>query len=257
MSDRSDAADRPADEADETPSITPDALADRLRSGDELTVLDVRDRDEFERWHLEGEGVTAVHIPHMKFIQAEVTGGANDLVADLAEPILAVCGHGEASAHAVSLLRDAGIDARNLAGGMDAWADLYVARELETEAPATVVQYDRPSSGCLAYAIYSDGEAAVIDPASSVRRQVRRRRRRSERDDRVRDRHARPRRSRRGVRALTERTDAEAVVPKGATDRGLAFDATTIGDAAEHSSASPLPHTLGRTATSCGSATRR
>ena len=152
MSDRSDAADRPADEADETPSITPDALADRLRSGDELTVLDVRDRDEFERWHLEGEGVTAVHIPHMKFIQAEVTGGANDLVADLAEPILAVCGHGEASAHAVSLLRDAGIDARNLAGGMDAWADLYVARELETGATdadsetaadaGTAVEYD-------------------------------------------------------------------------------------------------------------------
>jgi len=242
MSDRSDAADRPADEADETPSITPDALADRLRSGDELTVLDVRDRDEFERWHLEGEGVTAVHIPHMKFIQAEVTGGANDLVADLAEPILAVCGHGEASAHAVSLLRDAGIDARNLAGGMDAWADLYVARELETEAPATVVQYDRPSSGCLAYAIYSDGEAAVIDPLRAFAdRYV------DAADDRnatieyAIDTHVHADHVS-GVRALTERTDAEAVVPKGATDRGLAFDATTIGDAAEHSSASPASH---------------
>ncbi|MFB1066416.1 MBL fold metallo-hydrolase [Natrinema sp. H-ect4] len=242
MSDRSDAADRPADEADETPSITPDALADRLRSGDELTVLDVRDRDEFERWHLEGEGVTAVHIPHMKFIQAEVTGGADDLVADLAEPILAVCGHGEASAHAVSLLRDAGIDARNLAGGMDAWADLYVARELETEAPATVVQYDRPSSGCLAYAIYSDGEAAVIDPLRAFAdRYV------DAADDRnatieyAIDTHVHADHVS-GVRALTERTDAEAVVPEGATDRGLAFDATTIGDAAEHSSASPASH---------------
>ncbi|WP_226040499.1 MBL fold metallo-hydrolase [Natrinema sp. DC36] len=238
MTDRSDAA----DPTDETPSIAPESLAERLRSGDELTVLDVRDRDEFERWHLEGEAVTAVQIPHMKFIQAEATGGADELAADLAEPILAVCGRGEASAHAVSLLREAGIDARNLAGGMDAWADLYVARELETDAPATVVQYDRPSSGCLAYAIYSDGEAAVIDPLRAFTdRYV----------DDAEDRNAPIRYAIdthvhadhvSGVRTLAERTDAEAVVPEGATDRGLAFDATTIGDAAELRSASPASH---------------
>ncbi|QLK25024.1 MBL fold metallo-hydrolase [Natrinema zhouii] len=233
MNDRSDAAGSPSDEADESPSIAPEALADRLRSGDELTVLDVRDRDEFERWHLEGEGVDAVQIPHVRFIQAQATGDVDELAADLEEPILAVCGRGEASAHAVGLLREAGIDAANLAGGMDAWADLYVARELDVDAPATVVQYDRPSSGCLAYAIYSDGEAAVIDPLRAFTdRYV---------DDAA-DRNATIRYAIdthvhadhvSGVRALAERTDAAAVVPEGATDRGLAFDATTIGDGDE------------------------
>ncbi|NUC72644.1 MBL fold metallo-hydrolase [Haloterrigena sp. SYSU A558-1] len=217
----------------EQASIEPEALADRLRSGDGFTVLDVRDRDEFERWHLEGAGVEAVQIPHMKFIQAQATGGVTDLVDDLEEPIVAVCGRGAASAHAVDLLRDAGLDAGNLAGGMDAWADLYVARELAVDAPATVVQYDRPSSGCLAYAIYSDGEAAVIDPlrafadryvddaadrGAELRYAV---------DTHVHADHVS------GVRALAERTDAEPIVPEGATDRGLAFDATTLSAADE------------------------
>lgn len=228
MTDRSD-ADGPTD----TPSIAPAALAERLRTGSELTVLDVRDRDEFERWHLAGEGVEAVQIPHMKFIQAQATGGVTDLAADLKEPILAVCGHGEASAHAVSLLRDAGIDAANLAGGMDAWADLYVARELPVDAPATVVQYDRPSSGCLAYAIYSDGEAAVIDPLRAFADRYT-----ADADDRgatleyAIDTHVHADHVS-GVRTLADRTDATAVVPAGATDRGLAFEAVTVTDGEE------------------------
>ncbi|WP_126663317.1 MBL fold metallo-hydrolase [Haloterrigena salifodinae] len=231
MTDGSEPAE-PADEREQV-SIEPEALADRLRSGDGVTVLDVRDRDEFERWHLEGEGVEAVQIPHMKFIQAQARGGVTDLVDDLEEPIVAVCGRGEASAHAVGLLRDAGLDASNLAGGMDAWADLSLARELEVDAPATVVQYDRPSSGCLAYAIYSDGEAAVIDPLRAFADRYvndaadRGAEFRSAVDTHVHADHVS------GVRALAERTDAEPVVPEGATDRGLAFDATALSTADE------------------------
>ncbi|WP_254522403.1 MBL fold metallo-hydrolase [Natrinema caseinilyticum] len=230
MTDRSDHADRPGDEQ---PSIAPDALADRLRSGDAMTVLDVRDRDEFDRWHLEGDAVEAVQIPHVRFIQAQATGGVDDLVADLSEPIVAVCGRGEASAHAVGLLREAGIEARNLAGGMDAWADLYAVRELEVDAPARVFQYDRPSSGCLAYSIVSGNEAAVIDPLRAF----------ADRyvadaadfgadltyaiDTHVHADHVS------GVRDLASRAEADAVLPDGARSRGLAFDAVTLGDGDE------------------------
>ncbi|GAB3671519.1 MBL fold metallo-hydrolase [Halopiger thermotolerans] len=223
---------------DDPTTITPETLAERLQAGDELTVLDVRDRDEFDRWHIEGEGVDAVQIPHMKFIQAQATGDVDDLAADLAEPIVAVCGRGEASDHAVDLLRDAGVNAQNLAGGMDAWADLYVVRELEVDlgldgATATVVQYDRPSSGCLAYAIYSGGEAAVIDPLRAFAdRYVADAADRDAELTYAVDTHVHADHIS-GVRALESRTDAMAVVPEGARDRGLAFEATTLADGDE------------------------
>ncbi|AEH38567.1 MBL fold metallo-hydrolase [Halopiger xanaduensis] len=226
---------------DDPTTIAPETLAERLRAGDELTVLDVRDRDEFDRWHIEGESVEAVQIPHMKFIQAQATGGVTDLIDDLEEPIVAVCGRGEASDHAVDLLRDAGIDAQNLAGGMDSWADLYVARELEvdlgldheSDSAATVVQYDRPSSGCLTYAIYSGDEAAVIDPLRAFADRYaedvayRNAELKYAVDTHVHADHVS------GVRALESRTDATAVVPEGARDRGLAFDAMTFEDGDE------------------------
>ncbi|ELY70856.1 MBL fold metallo-hydrolase, partial [Natrinema versiforme] len=139
-------------------------------------------------------------------------------------------------------LRDAGIEARNLAGGMDAWAELYTARELELDAPATVLQYDRPSSGCLASLLVSGGEAAVIDPLRAF--VDRYEADAADRDATIEyaiDTHVHADHVS-GVRDLASRADAEAVVPDGARERGLAFDATTVGDAAERSSASPASH---------------
>ncbi|WP_201292991.1 rhodanese-like domain-containing protein, partial [Halobacterium bonnevillei] len=73
------------------PSISARELYDRIREG-AVSVLDVRDRDEFDAWHVDGPGVTAEHVPYMEFVSAQVTGDAGDLVpADLDEPIVAVC----------------------------------------------------------------------------------------------------------------------------------------------------------------------
>ncbi len=55
-----------------------------------------------------------------------------------------------------------GVEARP-SDGMEGWARLYEAREISCDA-ATVLQYRRPSSGCLGYMIISDGSAAVVDP---------------------------------------------------------------------------------------------
>jgi len=206
-----------------TPAVTPEALAERIAAGDDLTVLDVRDRDEFEAWHVDGPGVTAVQIPHVKFVGADATGGVPKLVADLAEPIVVVCGEGDASAFVADLLDGHGFDAANLAGGMDAWARVY------TEAPvagdtATVVQYRRPASGCLTYLV-SDGErAAVVDPLRAFAdRYVADCEARGWElvaavDTHVHADHVS------GVRAVADRTGADVVVPAAATERGLDYD---------------------------------
>ena len=214
----------------EVDSLSPATLAARIRAGGTVSILDVRDRDEYDAWHVDGPGVTAAQVPYVNFVQAEIKGTVADRAPDLSEPIVVVCGEGKASAYVADLLATAGVDAANLAGGMEAWAALLLAAAVPADGPATVRQYQRPSSGCLSHLVVSDGAAAVVDPlrafadryvadaaelGASVDYAV---------DTHVHADHVS------GVRAVAERTDAEVVLPAGAADRGCAFDATLVGD---------------------------
>jgi glyoxylase-like metal-dependent hydrolase (beta-lactamase superfamily II) len=236
------------------PSVTPRALDERLRAGEPFVLLDVRDRDEFERWHVDAPAVEAVQASHAKFVAAGVTDGVADYAADLgidhSDRVVVACGHGAASAEVAGDLADVGFDAANLEGGMDAWADLLVAAEVPGPgAGPTVLQFRRPSSGCLSYLVLSGGEAAVVDPLRAfVDRYT------ADAADRgaalvaAVDTHVHADHVS-GVVALADRTDAEGVVPAGATDRGLdpsldvrlleADGSVAIGDVAL--SAVPLP----------------
>ncbi|AXG06048.1 MBL fold metallo-hydrolase [Haloplanus rubicundus] len=154
-----------ATDTDRAGSLTPATLRRRLADGDPVTILDVRDRTEIERWRIEAPSITYHHVPYVKFVAAGVTGDVADLLpADVQEPVVAVCPRGEASAEVADQLVAAGVDAENLAGGMEAWARLYDRIEIAADADATVYQYRRPASGCLGYAVVADGEMAVIDP---------------------------------------------------------------------------------------------
>ena len=149
----------------EHPSVTAAALFERLKAGEPVRLVDVRDRDEFERWHIDGPSVTATQVPFTKVLQAQVTGDVDGLLERIPGdgPVTAVCARGAASAFLAGLLADHGIDARNLADGMNGWARLYDARELPCSS-ATVLQYDRAATGCLSYLVVSDDEAVVVDP---------------------------------------------------------------------------------------------
>lgn len=249
--------------------IHPEALARRLRAGEPVSVLDVRNRDEYETWHVEGRTVTDAQVPHVKFIAASAKGDPAELVPDeLDERIVVVCPQGESSAQVAEMLRESGVDAVNLAGGMNAWARTYLAVGLDA-GDATVVQYQRPASGCLAYLIVSDGEAAVVDPlrafaeryeegaerrgaelryaidthvhadhVSGVRAIGARAGKRgaSEASAQAEDRNAGKvdgrAEDRNGGEGSAEST-VDVVLPAGAADRGLAFDAELVDDGEE------------------------
>jgi len=143
-------------------SVSPRTLLEWLDAAHPVAILDTRDRDEIEAWHVEHPAATHHHLPYAKVIAANVSGNVTDLLAfeDLAGRIVAVCPRGEASREVADVLRTAGIDAANLEGGLEAWADLYLRREVRDG----LYQYRRPSSGCLSYLVVADGAAAVIDP---------------------------------------------------------------------------------------------
>jgi len=211
------------------PAISARELHERIREGG-ASVLDVRDRDEFELWHVDGPGVTADHVPYMEFVAAGVTGDAASLLPDdLREPLVVVCAVGEASAEVAEDLRREDVDAVNLAGGMAAWGDLVVAHDLGN----SVVQFERPSSGCLSYLLADGGEAAVVDPlAAAVDEYVAAAEDSGASIEYAVDTHVHADHVS-GVRALADATGAERVLPEGATDRGLSYDATLVGDGDE------------------------
>lgn len=77
---------------------------------DDVLVVDVREQDEFDAGHL----ASSVHLP-----LGRVASEGPKLAAG--RPVVTVCRTGSRSAEAASLLRDAGLDAQSLDGGLKAW----------------------------------------------------------------------------------------------------------------------------------------
>jgi len=235
--------------SDDAPSISPADLQERIDRGDPVRVLDVRNRDEVDRWQLSGPAVTVTQRSNAKFIQATVTDSVDEFAEgiDGEGPIIAVCARGEASREAAAALEDAGYEASNLAGGMDAWARLLTAVDLlvgddstavsdDTAVPdadTAVVQYRRPASGCLGYMVVSGESAAVVDPLRAfTERYVTDARERGATVETVIDTHVHADHVS-GLRDLAEAADAEAVMPAPAVERGVTYDVTTVRDGDE------------------------
>jgi glyoxylase-like metal-dependent hydrolase (beta-lactamase superfamily II)/rhodanese-related sulfurtransferase len=257
MTDEENSDRDPAD----APSVSPTELHDRIRGGERVRLLDVRNRDEFEAWRIGGTGVETTQVPYAEFVAAKARDEVADFVADLGldreRPVVAVCPRGEASATVADLLRETGIEARNLDGGMQGWARVYVSREVPTDGgraadseahddETTVRQYHRPATGCLSYLVVSGDEAAVIDPLRAFTDRYAADA--EEQDATLRwaidthihaDHLSGARRLADGTPESDARTgagpDAEvrAVLPEGAKERGLAFDPHLLADGDE------------------------
>jgi rhodanese-related sulfurtransferase len=79
---------------------------------DEVQVLDVREPDEWATGHIAG----AVHIP-----MNQVPRRLQEL--DPHRTVVVVCRSGHRSDHVAQYLRGLGINAENMPGGIQAWAD--------------------------------------------------------------------------------------------------------------------------------------
>ena len=110
---------RPVAAASGPQKMTAQELANRLAAGEELFLLDVRERPEYELCHLEG----AVLIP-----VGMIPNNRKRIPTD--RPVIVYCHHGIRSANVAEYLYAQGglTNLYNLDGGIDAWA-----REVEPE----------------------------------------------------------------------------------------------------------------------------
>lgn len=110
----------------EVPTIEVAQVPDPLPDG--VTVLDVREPEEWHHGHVEG----ALHVP-----LTQVPDRLEELPED--QQLLVVCKVGGRSAQATAFLREKGFEAVNLAGGMLDWADAGRPMVAESGAAPTVV----------------------------------------------------------------------------------------------------------------------
>ena len=93
----------------DVPQLDVQAVHEMWRSG-EVQIVDVREPYEWEMGHI--EGVTTVPLDHLPYRWKEL---------DPDKKWICVCRMGSRSQYAAALLRQAGIDAYNMYGGMFAW----------------------------------------------------------------------------------------------------------------------------------------
>ncbi|WP_394741895.1 MBL fold metallo-hydrolase [Natronococcus roseus] len=145
-------------------SVTASELKARVDAGEAVTLLDSRMRSDYEEWRIDGDTVESVNVPYFEFLDEEIDEDVLATIPDDRE-VTVLCAKGGASEFVAGALKDRGYDVNHLEEGMNGWARLYDAVEVERyEGSGTLLQYQRPSTGCLGYLVYDDGEAAVIDP---------------------------------------------------------------------------------------------
>lgn len=163
-----------------TSEMTVAELKTLLDSKQDLFIVDVRNRDEFQRMKVEGKKpIPTVNVPYFDVLE---TGDSDDIAqifADYAQDnwkdllprvgtILVVCAKGGTSDLAAEGLRRIGYDAVNLVGGMIVWSNFYDTKAIVESEDLSIYQAVRPARGDLAYVLASKGEAIVVDPSRHI-----------------------------------------------------------------------------------------
>jgi len=144
--------------------ITPRELFERLVTrGEAPPILDVRNEDEFAAWKIEGTRPLAhLSVPYFGFIDEPERSA--ERVAQAGDAWIAVCAKGDSSAFVAEILREQGMRAVNLIGGMEAWGNLHVPVRVDDGARGFELwQINRYGKGCLSYIILAGGQAIVVD----------------------------------------------------------------------------------------------
>ena len=138
-----------------------------LRPNSDAFLLDVRNPVEAERWRPQGPGLRGyANVPYYEFIDDE-DAAASRVPAGTRAYVL--CAKGGSSAYVADVLRERGIAATNIEGGMIAWAAYHRFVSVNADSdPFVIYQAVRPAKGCLSYVIAAAGEAVVVDASRNV-----------------------------------------------------------------------------------------
>lgn len=136
-------------------------ITKKVFNKEKLFILDVRNKEEFKDWKIEGHNFTHLNVPYFNLLD-----GIDSIEDKLPknEEILVVCAKEGSSIMIAEMLDEAGFKASYLEGGMKSYSEhLEPLKIADLNNGGELYQFVRIGKGCLSYMIISDGEAAIID----------------------------------------------------------------------------------------------
>lgn len=147
--------------------ITAKELAQKIVKNERIFILDVRNKEEFDNWKIEGEKVNIINEPYFDLLDG-IEPVADKLNKD--QKVIVVCAKGGSSQMVAEMLDEAGFtNVFNLEGGMKAWSEhVEPVKVADLNSGGSLYQFVRLGKGCLSYFIESNGEAAIVDAARMI-----------------------------------------------------------------------------------------
>ncbi len=141
--------------------MTAAEVARKVIENKELFILDVRNKDAFEDWKIEGHSFDYLNIPYFDLLD-----GVDEILPELPmdKDVLVVCAKEGSSLMVAEMVSEAGRDVFYLEGGMKSWSSyLEPIKVGDLTGGGELYQFVRLGKGCLSYMVISEGEAAIID----------------------------------------------------------------------------------------------
>ena len=145
--------------------ITPAELHRKMNEERKITILDVRNEEDYKEWRIEGKNVNLINIPYFDFLDEDESVYA---AIPHDDEIIVLCAKGGSSEFVAEQLLERGYQAVHLTGGMLEWSQFYHPTTVYKDDKMELVQINRFSKGCLSYAIISNGSGMIVDPNQKV-----------------------------------------------------------------------------------------
>jgi len=144
-------------------SINTETLRTWLENKEPVFVLDVRPPAQREEWQIPGS--------HYLDAYKRLNEGDKTVLDEIEIPenvkVVTVCAAGRTSQIASDILKEKGIDASSLEGGMKSWSLAWNLAHQHFD-DFEVWQIRRTGKGCLSYFIAANKEAIIVDASLSV-----------------------------------------------------------------------------------------
>ena len=143
---------------EEEKKVNAEILRTWLEEGKPVFVLDVRPEEQRKEWR----------IPRSAYLGGykRVNEGDMSVLDEINIPettkVVTVCAAGRTSQVAATALREKGIDAYSLEGGMKSWTLAWNTAAIDL-GNFEIIQVRRTGKGCLSYIVASDKEAIIVD----------------------------------------------------------------------------------------------